>query len=126
MALIDQIKARFDPTPRLLEVPEWGNGDGQPARLFFPPITMADREKAKAAAIDADNPEEVALRLLLLTAQTDDGNAAFALGDYSTMRRNVEYMVLQRVMGFMLTGRVVVPTDQDVKDAKELVESDPT
>ena len=121
---IDLIKATFDSAVRRFEWP------GVPGLvLYFPPITPARWSKARTmadAAGKADDTNELGIRLLVVSAQLEDGQQAFQVGDVAALRTNTKVTELQEVVNFVLETGPEMLTDPSVIEAEELVKADPT
>lgn len=125
---IDKVRQAFPRAVRWIDVPEWG------LRLGFTSLTQADMDAVAARQPIAvgggrepapEENEQMArarsLTLLIMKAleEQPDGTLgpAFEFGDVEFLRREAEYTVLSRVLGFMY-GRILTGEEARVQIEK--------
>lgn len=115
---IDAFRKVFRNKRRVVEVPEVG------ITLYFPALTTAAKI-AVAEHMGEKPPEtpkeaweqEVRIVLLIHQAELEDGTKAFAFGDKSYLLEQVDYLLMQRLLGEMYAaGLPDMP--KDVEEGK--------
>lgn len=117
---IDKIRQASRDQRRSIEVEGWG------LELFFRPLTTADIEAVDASMRDdgkapEEHRQDRRIRLLVEKAELEDGSRAFRPGDIHHLKQEADYVVLQRVIGFMY--KAAVPTVEAGKDESEGTET---
>lgn len=99
---IDAVRGAYRSKRRSCPVPEWG------LTLHFGPLTTDDIiavEQRLGMEEGADKQPDYAWRkrilLLIHKAELDDGSKAFSFGDEHYLRTESDFLILQRVTGFM-------------------------
>ena len=96
MSILDRAKAHFDNQEiKRIEVPEWGDDDGNPAIIMAEPFTLSDR-KSLAKFADGDDMEFL-VRLVIMKALDEDGKKIFDLSDKPVLMNKVDPAVILRV-----------------------------
>lgn len=116
---IDVIRAKSVLERRKLEVPEWG------LTFWFGKVTVDDME-----AVDNRRDEngqisrqERNLIMLVSKAQAEDGTPMFTMGDVHFLKKEADFVVLQRVINFMFESAYT--SLKDVKEKKEAIAANP-
>lgn len=96
MNILDRAKAHFDKQEiKRIEVPEWGDEDGNPAVITAEPFTLADRKSL--AKFAGDDDMEFLVRLVIMKALDENGKKLFDLSDKPTLMNKVDPTVILRI-----------------------------
>ena len=97
---IDKLKkaARLDPIKKEITLE-----GGETVVMWVPPLTAAERERAKKDARSED-PNAFALQLLVRKAKDSNGTPLFGPGDVADLKNAVRYSDLQSLMLAVLGG----------------------
>jgi hypothetical protein len=94
--ILDRATAHFEKQEiKRIEVPEWGDDNGNPAIIMCEPFTLADRKALLKYAQDDDM--EFLVRLVIMKALDDVGNKIFDLSDKPTLMNKVDPSVILRL-----------------------------
>jgi len=112
MSLGEQIAARRVKEKRTIEIPEWGE-DNVPLILYTTAITAGDINKLqrKHKNFLNDMTVDVMIDLIIMKAETKDGNKAFTLEDKPFLMRE-EVNIIATLSAKML-GDVVSVEEQE-------------
>ena len=114
MRAIDAVTAHFKSLGTLhIDVPEW-QVDGKPMRIFYTPVTIAEREK-----LTAKSGSDLDLEVLLLKAKDEAGKPLFTIEDKMILRSAGVSGVIQRV-SLAITA---VPTVEESEKNSEAIPS---
>jgi hypothetical protein len=103
MKAIERAKAHFDAQEiKVIEVPEWGDDDGNPLLIYCKPLTLADMKKLQAFAKSDD--VELMAYCLIYRALDGDGNKIFDLSDKNALMNNVDREVLTKVAAELMSS----------------------
>lgn len=107
MPAIDQLKAHFSAqSVRVIEVPEWGDGSGQPLLIYAKPLTLADKQRLRRVAQDGGDIEVLAYTLIY-KATDAEGKPLFTVADKHALMHQVDPDVLARVAAQITRPRSV-------------------
>jgi hypothetical protein len=96
-----------------VDVPEWVGDDGQPVRIYFRPLTLAERAAIRQAMDPAADPtSEEVIRTIVAKATDEAGGKLFNRGDVPTLRRQVDANILSRIFLAMIAAP---PTVEDME-----------
>lgn len=90
------LKSRFSVSKRFSYTVKDTDG-AEVLTLFFTPLTLAEREKAKTAS-RTDDANEFALSLLIQKAQDEAGNRLFMEGNRAELKNELPASVLEDMM----------------------------
>ena len=117
LSALEQLKAAASMSLQKHEV-ELPNGEI--FAFWSKPLTIGERQKANKEA-KSDDVNELALRLLINKARTEDGAPMFAPGQYAELKNAVSEKVLEPVL-LALLGAVTEEEEEEVdvspKDSK--------
>ncbi|HEY2825253.1 MAG TPA: hypothetical protein VGI83_06885 [Gemmatimonadales bacterium] len=93
---IDRIRQKFTSALRPLVIPELGE------TYYFGPLVAADMDAVRKS-VEGKDVDEATLNLNLLVEKAMDaaGHPLFQAGDIEHLKRNLDWAVLQRIIGFM-------------------------
>lgn len=95
MSAIDNAVAHYKSIDtKIIEVPEWGDGD-QPMKILCEPITLFDMKKFMKLA--KDDEVEMLVYVLIYKALDGNGDKIFTIEDKHKLMNNVDSSVLVRV-----------------------------
>ena len=95
MSAIDNLVAHYKSKgQKLIEVPEWGDGE-QPMKIFCEPITLFDMKKFMKLA--KDDEVEMLVYVLIYKALDENGDKLFDLGDKNALLNSVDREILVSV-----------------------------
>ena len=110
---IDKIRAACAATRRQLVVPELG------IEMYFGKLTTADvqgvLERDPKTTLDRN------IMLVAMKAQDVDGKPLFSMGDVHTLKAEVDFVIMQRIIDFMFDTAY-----PNIEKAEEEIKSDPT
>ena len=112
MEAIELLKNKFGVSQKYLY--ELKDGEETVLKIYWNPLSIAERESIVAKSGDSASSEDFALNLLITKALDKDGNRLFQDGDKASLRREVNANVLQEIQLAMLQSG----TDQEVDEAK--------
>lgn len=96
MSILERAKAHFDKKEiKRIEVPEWGDEDGNPAIVIAEPFTLADRKTLLKFA--KDDEMEFVVRLVIMKAMDEDGKKLFDLSDKPVLMNKVDPAIILRL-----------------------------
>ena len=117
LSALEQLKAAASMSLQKHEV-ELPNGEV--FSFWSKPLTIGERQKANKEA-KSDDVNELALRLLINKARTEDGAPMFAPGQYAELKNAVSEKVLEPVL-LALLGAVTEEEEEEAdmspKDSK--------
>ena len=109
MEAIELLKNKFGVSQKYLY--ELKDGDETILKIYWNPLTIAEREAIQKKSITED-PNEFALNLMIEKALDKDGNRIFQDGDKASLRREVEANILQEIQLAMIeTGQTKEVTE---------------
>lgn len=109
MSAIENARAHFAAIGRrFVDVREWGK-DGKPLRIWFMPMTLAEKQKIDFVGEREGKIARLA-DALILKAQTEDGKPMFTVDDKHALRNLVDPDVIAEVVLQMIH----VPAPEDV------------
>ena len=88
---------------------------GETYEFFSTFLTLAQREKIKAAQKNADDAQEFALKLLIDKALTKDGKRMFQPGQYAELKNEWPASELETAMLQLIRGSEDEEGDEDPK-----------
>lgn len=96
MKAIDRAKAHFENLDiKKINVPEWGDDDGNPLVIYTKPLTLQETSKLYRMAKEDDMA--MLAYVLIYKALDENGDKIFDLGDKNTLLNKVDRNVLIRV-----------------------------
>lgn len=97
MNVIDNITQHYSQQGHLvLDVPEWGS-NGQPLKIHFHPMTMAEVNLMQKIAGKKAGGIEQAVNIIIVKAKDASGNRIFKLSDRETLLERADYKVISRI-----------------------------
>ena len=121
---IDMVRQSYASARRSIVIPEWAG-----LELFFFPLTTADQEAIEARMRDEEGliPEDRSLDkriyLVIAKAQLEDGTPAFKFGEFGYLKKEADFLVLNRVVTAMYSASMPM---HDSEAAKKKLEETPT
>jgi len=83
-------------------VPEWGT-DGEPAVIFFDPVTVAER-------IQLDqNDEDYLVKVIIKKAMKPDGSKMFTMADKHVLMNSASALIVARLANRILNADAIDP-----------------
>jgi hypothetical protein len=82
---------------RSVDVPEWAD-PSRPLKVWFRPISMAEREKVRT---QADDPADMVVRMVVLKALDENGERLFSIEDRMVLRTEADGDVISRIYNAM-------------------------
>lgn len=101
--LLDRARAHFERmSKQKVEVPEWGDEEGNPAEIVFAPLTLRDRQVLRQRA--GDSEAKLMLFVVMLHAKKADGTPWFtdSPATIKALEREVDPAIIARVAARML------------------------
>lgn len=102
--ILEQAKAHFAEQmaqePRVIEVPEWGDGNG-PLLIYVWPMNLREMNLI-SRSVDDDNLEGLAT-VLVVRAKNEDRKPLFAKAERAAICRQVDPEVLSRIVSEIQT-----------------------
>jgi len=96
MKAIDRAKAHFDNLDiKKINVPEWGDDEGNPLVIYAKPLTL--HETSKLFRMAKEDDMAMLAYVLIYKALDENGDKIFDLGDKNTLLNKVDRNVLIRV-----------------------------
>jgi uncharacterized cupredoxin-like copper-binding protein len=89
----DHYSSLIDAT-QSIEIPEWKDGQGNPLRIYYKPMTVADRIRIRK---HAKNDAELTIEVIIAKAIDAEGNPIFTREHKMELLRNVSASVLDRI-----------------------------
>lgn len=103
MKAIDRAKAHFDSLDiKKIEVPEWGDDDGNPLVIYCKPITLAETQKLYKLAREDDLA--MMAYVVIYKALDAEGNKLFDLTDKNALLNKVDRDVLIKISTEMMSS----------------------
>ena len=103
MSAIDNAKKHFDSLEtRIIEVPEWGEGEDDPLKIYCKPITL--QETSKFMKLAKDDDIQLLAYVLIYKALDEAGEKLFTIADKKTLLERVDRDVLIRVSSEMMNN----------------------
>jgi hypothetical protein len=103
MSAIDNAKKHFDSLDtRIIEVPEWGEDEDNPLKIFCKPITLSETSKFMRLAKDDD--VQLLAYVLIYKALDEAGEKLFTIADKQTLLERVDRDVLIRISTEMMNN----------------------
>ena len=102
MKLIDRAKSHFESLGlQSIEVPEWKDDDGKPTKIFWNPITLAEKNRLLKTT---GNLNDVSLLadILIMKALDKDGKKMFSLEDKIPLMHKTDPDVLATIANKMV------------------------
>ena len=94
-----------------IEVPEW-QVDGQPAVIWFRPLTMSEQFEI-AGYRNADGQQYAMVRAIILKAEDADGKRLFTLEQERPFLNGVAAPVVMRIAGAIMAGPKVEDAEKN-------------
>ena len=116
MEAIELLKNKFGVSQKYLY--ELKDGDETILKIYWNPLTIAERESIVAKSGEDGSNEDFALNLMIEKALDKDGNRIFQDGDKASLRREVEANILQEIQLAMIEAgqnREVTEAKADLK-----------
>ena len=96
MSAIDNAKNHYNSIDtKVIEVPEWGDGDGKPLKIYCKPITL--REMKRFMHLAKDDEVEMLVYVLIYKALDEAGEKIYTVEHKNDLLNNVDSSVLVRV-----------------------------
>ena len=103
MSAIDNAKKHFDSIEtRIIEVPEWGEDEDNPLKIYCKPITLS--ETSKFMKLSQDDEVQLLVYVLIYKALNEAGEKLFTIADKKALLEKVDRDVLIRVSGEMMNN----------------------
>ena len=103
MSAIDNAKKHFDSLDtKIIEVPEWGEDEDNPLKIFCKPITLSETSKFMRLAKDDD--VQLLAYVLIYKALDGAGEKLFTIADKQTLLERVDRDVLIRISTEMMNN----------------------
>lgn len=118
---IDVIRTKSALERRKIEVPEWG------LTFYFGKMTVDDMEAVDARRQDNEErmtPQQRNMILLVSKAQDEEGKPMFAMGDIMFLKKEADFVVLQRIVNFMFES-AYVSVEASVDAKKKEIDKNP-
>ena len=112
MEAIELLKNKFGVSQKYLY--ELKDGDESILKIYWNPLTIAERESIVARSGEGGSNEDFALNLMITKALDKNGNRLFQDGHKASLRREVNAGVLQEIQLAMLGSG----DDYKVEEAK--------
>lgn len=109
MSAIDNAKKHYDSIEtKIIEVPEWGDSDGNPLKIYCRPITLLEMKKFMASA--KDDEVEMLVYVLIYKALNEKGENLYTIENKHDLLNKVDSGILVRVateiMGNISQGQI--------------------
>ena len=96
MSAIDNAKNHYNSIDtKVIEVPEWGDGDGKQLKIYCKPITL--REMKRFMHLAKDDEVEMLVYVLIYKALDEAGEKIYTVEHKNDLLNNVDSSVLVRV-----------------------------
>jgi hypothetical protein len=96
MKAIERARSHFEAREiKQIEVPEWGDENGEPLKIFAKPLTLA--ETSKLYRMSKEDDLTMMAYVLIYKALDENGDKLFDVGDKQLLLNNVDREVLVRV-----------------------------
>jgi len=103
MSVIDNAKKHFDSIEtKIIEVPEWGEDEDSPLKIYCRPITLS--ETSKFMKLAQDDEVQLLAYVLIYKALDEAGEKLFTIADKKTLLERVDRDVLIRVSSEMMNN----------------------
>ena len=103
MSVIDNAKKHFDSIEtRIIEVPEWGEDEDSPLKIYCRPITLS--ETSKFMKLAKDDEVQLLAYVLIHKALDESGDKLFTIADKKILLERVDRDVLIRVSSEMMNN----------------------
>lgn len=94
--ILDRAKAHFDRQElKRIEIPEWGDDEGNPAVIYSEPFTLQDKKTLVKFAKEDDL--EFIVRLVIMKAIDGDGKKIFDLSDKPVLMNKIDPAVIIKI-----------------------------
>ena len=112
MGAIDNVTNHFDSlTIRTLDVPEWGNGSGDPLVIYAKPLTLGASGKLYKLARDDDM--KVMALAILHCAMDEDGKKLFKYDDLPKLLGNADVKIVTKIASW------IFESDETIEDIEK-------
>jgi hypothetical protein len=96
MSVIDNARKHFDSLEtRIIEVPEWGEDEDNPLKIYCKPITLS--ETSKFMKLAKDDEVQLLVYVLIYKALDEGGEKLFTIADKKALLEKVDRDILIRV-----------------------------
>ena len=96
MSILERAKAHFESKEiKRIEVPEWGDDNGNPAVIIAEPFTLADRKTLLKFA--KDDEMVFVVRMVIMKAMNENGEKLFDLSDKPVLMNKVDPAIILRI-----------------------------
>ncbi len=103
MSVIDNARKHFDSIEtRIIEVPEWGDDEDNPLKIYCKPITLS--ETSKFMKLAKDDEVQLLVYVLIYKALDKEGEKLFTIADKKALLEKVDRDVLIRVSSEMMNN----------------------
>ncbi len=103
MSVIDNAKKHFDSLEtKIIEVPEWGDDEDSPLKIYCKPMTLS--ETSKFMKLAQDDEVQLLAYALIYKALNETGEKLFTIADKKALLEKVDRDVLIRVSGEMMNN----------------------
>ena len=103
MSVIDNARKHFDSLEtRIIEVPEWGEDEDNPLKIYCKPITLS--ETSKFMKLAKDDEVQLLVYVLIYKALDEAGEKLFTIADKKALLEKVDRDVLIRVSSEMMNN----------------------
>ena len=116
MEAIELLKNKFGVSQKYLY--ELKDGDETILKIYWNPLTIAERESIVARSGDTASGDEFALNLMITKALDKDGNRLFQDGHKASLRREVNASTLQDIQLAMLNSGTEYKLEEAKADLK--------
>ena len=116
MEAIELLKNKFGVSQKY--VYELKDGDETVLKIYWNPLTIAERESIVAKSGDSGTNDDFALNLMITKALDEDGNRLFQDGHKASLRREVNFSTLQEIQLAMLTSGSEYKVEEAKADLK--------
>ncbi len=102
MSIIDQAKAHFADisTPRIVEVPEWGEDENSPLKVYVTPLNLSEKQALFRLAKGDDLA--VLVDAIILKATDEAGEKLFTKEHKRDLMRKADPAVIERLASEIL------------------------
>lgn len=108
MSLAKRLAARQDADRRSIDVPEWGEDDSSPLKVFYGPFLAMEMDKVQRKHPNFLQNISLAgmVEIIVMKAEDKDGNKLFGLDDKPVLMRE-PMSLITRIAGAMMATDTV-------------------
>lgn len=100
--------------PRDFSIPEWGDSEGVPLRVFVYPITVIEKQTLMNEQRD-QGVLIASVNLIIRKAMNEHGKPIFTLEDRRALRQSVSPIVVERIAAGILATEYATAEDLEKK-----------